>query len=94
MNKSQLITVVASKTGHSKKDVAEISDAITTTIQDTLASGGEVAIQGFGTFKRTHRSARAGQHPRTGEPIQIAASWSVKFSPAAGLKTAAKASAA
>ena len=90
MNKSQLIAAVASKTGHTKKDVAEISDAITNTIQDTLASGGEVSLQGFGTFKRTFKPARDGRHPQTGEPIRIAESWSVRFAPSSGLKAAAK----
>lgn len=90
MNKSQLVAAVASETGHSKKNVAEIFDAITDIVRDTLASGGEVALQGFGTFKRTFKPARDGRHPQTGATIRIAESWSVKFSPAAGLKAAAR----
>lgn len=92
MNKSQLIATVADKISHSKKDVAEIYDAITDTVRDTLASGGEVALQGFGTFKRTFKPARDGRHPQTGAHIRIAESWSVRFTPSSGLKAAAAAS--
>ena len=36
-----------------------------------LASGQEVALVGFGTFKVNTRSARIGRNPKTGEEIQI-----------------------
>ena len=89
MNKTQLVAAVSDKTGHSKKDVAAVLDGITDAIRGELATGGEVAVQFFGSFKRTYRPARDGRNPQTGEPIRIAESWKVTFSPAGALKDAA-----
>ena len=33
--------------------------------------GENVVIRGFGTFKRTTRSARTARNPMTGDPIQV-----------------------
>lgn len=90
MYKSDLIAAVAERTGHSKTAVADILNGITAAIQDEVADGGEVAIQYFGSFKRKHTPARDGRHPQTGEPMRIDESWTVKFAPAAGLKTAVR----
>ena len=40
----------------------------------TVANGGKVQIPGFGTFSVSHRAARKGRNPQTGETIDIAAS--------------------
>ena len=52
--------------------------------------GTKVAIPGWVSFERTHRAARAGRNPATGETIQIAASKGVKVSAGSKLKAAAK----
>jgi nucleoid DNA-binding protein len=41
---------------------------------------------GFGTFTRRRRGARAGRHPRTGEPITIPASTTLVFQPGLELR--------
>jgi len=41
---------------------------------------------GFGTFTKKKRSARKGVNPRTLEPIDIEACYTLDFKPAAGLK--------
>jgi DNA-binding protein HU-beta len=43
-------------------------------------------FSGFGKFHISHRNARQGVHPRTGEPIQIAASKVPKFTAGTKLK--------
>ncbi len=50
---------------------------------------GKYTIGTFGTFAVTKRKARKGRNPRTGEPIKIKASKSLRFRPSAQLKTAA-----
>jgi DNA-binding protein HU-beta len=55
-------------------------------ISDELAGGGEVALAGFGKFSVSHRAARQGRNPSTGQPIQIGASKAAKFSAASALK--------
>ena len=45
-----------------------------------------VILHGFGTFELRKRDARTGRNPRTGEPVEIAASTTVAFKPAKALK--------
>lgn len=73
MNKTELIAAVAEKTGITKAEAGRALDAITTTIGETLKSGGNVALVGFGTFQITKKAAREGRNPATGKAIQIAA---------------------
>lgn len=44
------------------------------------------SFPGFGTFTKKKRSARKGVNPRTLEPIEIEACYTIDFKPAAGLK--------
>ena len=74
MNKSDLIKAIASKCDCSNAKVAEILDCFTATVADTLSSGDDVVLVGFGTFKVSARSARTGRNPRTGASIDIPAS--------------------
>ena len=57
-------------------------------IRDGLERDGKVAIAGFGSFETARRAAREGRNPRTGKPVQVAASTTVKFRPGKGLKDA------
>ena len=88
MNKNDLIAAVADSTGLSKTDVASAIDATLASITDTLKSGGEVKLVGFGSFHATQRAASTGRNPRTGETIQIAASRQPKFKAGKSLKDA------
>lgn len=86
MNKNELIAHVADKTGSSKTDATAALDAILDGIADQLAAGNQVVLSGFGTFETRERAARTGRNPQTGESIDIAASTSAAFKPAAALK--------
>ena len=57
-------------------------------VQGAVASDDKVTLPGFGSFSRSSRAARTGRNPRTGEPVQIAASKGVKFSAGAAFKAA------
>ncbi len=73
MNKQELVSAVAEKTGLQKK---QIEAAITSTlevIQQTVSQGEKIQLVGFGTFEPRTREAREGRNPKTGEPIQIPA---------------------
>ena len=48
-------------------------------ITDTLKSGKDVRLVGFGTFLVHDRAATTGRNPRTGESIQIPAKKVPKF---------------
>ena len=88
MNKNDLIGVVADKTGLSKADSTNAIDCVFDAISDSLKSGEEVRLVGFGTFTVSHRRASEGRNPRTGEKIQIPASKQPKFKAGKSLKDA------
>ncbi|MDF3835695.1 HU family DNA-binding protein [Cupriavidus basilensis] len=73
MNKSELIAAIANKTDLTKADAERAVNAYIDIIQGRVASGGEVSVPGFGTFKSSARAARDGRNPQTGEIIKIAA---------------------
>ncbi|MDK9774901.1 HU family DNA-binding protein, partial [Vibrio sp. B181a] len=73
MNKSQLVEHIAQTADISKAKADAALNAIIEGISDTLSSGDEVALIGFGTFKVNQRAARTGRNPKTGEEIQISA---------------------
>ena len=88
MNKGELIEAVAGTAGLSRADATKAVDGVLSCIQSTLASGGQVSLVGFGTFKVEARAARAGRNPRTGETIQIPASNVPGLKAGKGLKDA------
>ncbi|PTW60674.1 DNA-binding protein HU-beta [Breoghania corrubedonensis] len=88
MNKNDLVAAVAEKSGLSKAQAGDAVDAAFAAITETLKSGGEVRIIGFGNFMVSERAATEGRNPRTGDPIQIPASKTPKFKAGKGLKDA------
>ncbi|MBN2729144.1 MAG: HU family DNA-binding protein [Bacteroidales bacterium] len=85
MNKSELVSAIASDAGISKSDAEKALNACTESIKKALASGDGVQLIGFGTFSISERSARTGRNPQTGKEIQIPAKKVVKFKPGKAL---------
>ena len=90
MTKSEFVDQVAAESGLGKGEAAQAVDAVLKTIEDTLKRNGEVNFSGFGKFSVAERGARQGVHPRTGQPIQIAASKVPKFTAGSKLKASLK----
>ncbi|GIS87035.1 MAG: DNA-binding protein HU-beta [Gammaproteobacteria bacterium] len=88
MNKGDLIDAIAASTGLSKADAGRAIDATTSAVAGELAGGGSVALVGFGTFSVSHRAARMGRNPATGETIHIDARNVPKFKAGKALKDA------
>jgi DNA-binding protein HU-beta len=88
MNKAELISAVAEESGQTKADAERAVNAVIAVIKQTLKSGGDVRVVGFGTFSVADRAATTGRNPRTGEPIQIKASKMPKFKAGKELKDA------
>ena len=88
MNKAELVTVVQNSTdGEISKACAERAvEAVLDGIKSGIKNDQSVQLVGFGTFSVSHRAARMGVNPQTGEKIQIQASNSVKFKPGSALK--------
>lgn len=88
MTKSQLMDAIASKTGHTKKDVAAILTSMTDVAYAETKKNGEFTIPGLGKLVKKHRAARMGRNPATGVEIKIAAKTVVKFRVAKAAKDA------
>lgn len=88
MNKSELISKVASASNLTKADAERAIDATFSSITSSLKSGEEVRLIGFGTFAVTNRPATTGRNPRTGQPLNIAATRLPKFRAGKQLKEA------
>ena len=86
MTKNELAERVAQRSGLSTSQARQVVEAAIDVVSDELAAGGEVALAGFGKFSVSHRAARQGRNPSTGQTIQIAASKGAKFSAASALK--------
>ena len=86
MNKPELIEKIAIDYEFTRVLAREVVDTILQTISETIQSGEEVALAGFGKFKLVERAARVGRNPQTGEPVKIAASKRVKFEQAKAMR--------
>lgn len=84
--KKELIDSIANRTGVKKSGVELVLNATLAEIERALLAGQPVILHGFGTFELKKRDARTGRNPRTGEPVEIAASTTVAFKPAKALK--------
>ena len=86
MNKSELIVALAQKSELSKKDAEKALSAFVEVVTETLKAGDKVQLVGFGTFESKERPARTARNPRTGDPIEIAASKTASFKVGKALK--------
>ncbi|WP_445329524.1 HU family DNA-binding protein [Vibrio sp. L3-7] len=86
MNRKELVDHIAEEVDITKKEADAALKAIIEGITTTLADGDDVTLVDFGTFKITHRAAREGRNPKTGESLQIAASKSPTFKAGKKLK--------
>ncbi len=73
MNKTDLISVMAEKSGLTKKDSEKALNSFIEAVEEALVKGEKVQLVGFGTFEVRERSARKGRNPQTGEEIDIPA---------------------
>ncbi len=86
MNKQELVTSVAEKSGLTKKDSEKAVNAVFASIEEALAKGDKVQLVGFGTFEVRSRAARKGRNPQTGAEIEIAAAKVPAFKAGKALK--------
>lgn len=88
MTKTELVDLIAQKTGKTKVASATIVDSIFDAIKTALKKGDKVTLVGFGTFEVAKRAARTGVNPRTREKIKIKAAKVPRFKAGSALKVA------
>jgi DNA-binding protein HU-beta len=88
MTKAELVSEIAEKAGLNKNQAREALDAFLTSVTDTLKSGEEVRLVGFGSFMPVDRKAGKARNPRTGETVNRPASKTARFRVGEALKGA------
>jgi len=88
MNKAELISSIAEKSGLTKKDSEKALNAMTDAVTEALAAGDKVQLIGFGIFEVKERAARIGRNPKTKELKDIPATKTPRFKPGKPLKEA------
>ena len=88
MTKFDLVELIASKTGFTKKDVALIVDALFDAIRDALINHKYIELRGFGSFLVKERKPRTAWNPKTGEKIKVGMKYIPYFKPGTILKQA------
>jgi len=90
LNRTDLVSQIAADSNLSQSQVNSVLDSLFSTLATSVGEGTKVTIPGWLAVERTHRAARAGRNPSTGEAIQIAEGYGVKVSAGSKLKAAAK----
>ncbi|MBS5788388.1 HU family DNA-binding protein [Clostridioides mangenotii] len=87
MNKAELVSKMAEKSGLTKKEAEVALNAFMNSVQEALVNNEKVQLVGFGTFETRERAARQGRNPRDPEQvIDIPASKAPVFKAGKGLK--------
>jgi DNA-binding protein HU-beta len=92
MKQTELVERIAKKGKMTKAEARRMVDLVMGELETgvkEVRGNGSVSIPRLGTFRVTNRSARMGRNPRTGEPMRIRASKSLRMRPAANLRKAA-----
>jgi integration host factor subunit alpha len=88
MVRAELAQIVSEKMGYSGKESAEIVEQLFEILKETLQSGEEIKISGFGTFRVRVKRPRKGRNPKTGEAMPIPGRKVVTFKPSPLLRKA------
>jgi len=86
MSKSEIIDVIAKRTGLTKKETAAVIDGFIETVRTNLKKKKRIDLRGFGNFKVVRRKARVARNPLTNTPVNVPAHQAVVFKPSKDLK--------
>ena len=88
MSKPALSNSIRKATGCTVAQANAAVEAVLSSIISGVQTNGRFRIANFGIFLKSEHKARQGRNPKTGEPVKIQASASIKFKTAASLKKA------
>lgn len=71
LTKAQIVESVQNQIGFPKDKSPEIVETLLGIIKNTLASGEDVLISGFGKFCIKEKNERKGRNPATGEDMML-----------------------
>jgi integration host factor subunit alpha len=71
LTKSDIVQIVTKETGLPKNKSVHAVEWLLEIVKDTLASGEDVLISGFGKFRVLEKTERRGRNPATGEDLML-----------------------
>lgn len=86
MTKIEISKAIQRLQGVTKTEAMELTETVLELIKDTVASGEEVKIAGFGKFEVKEKNPRRGRNPQTGEEMVLDARRILTFKPSPILK--------
>lgn len=86
MTKADIVEVVHTRTGFSKKESSEAVESILDILKEVLEQGEKIKLSGFGNFVIRDKEVRKGRNPKTGEEMEISARSVLTFKPSQKLK--------
>ena len=72
LTKSQIVEKIRTSTNSSKNKSSETVETLLEIIKQTLASGEDVMVSGFGKFCVKEKAERKGRNPATGGDMMLA----------------------
>ena len=72
LTKNDIIEEIRTNNGFSRNKSIETVETLLGIIKQTLASGEDVSVSGFGKFRVKEKSERKGRNPATGESMMLA----------------------
>ena len=87
LTKAEVAEHLFEKVGLSKRDAKDMVEVFFEEIRETLESGEQVKLSGFGNFDLRDKSERPGRNPKTGEDMPMSARKVVTFRPGQKLKS-------
>lgn len=88
MTKADIFDKVQVGVGMTRKESAEMVEAVFSIMKSTLETGENLKISGFGSFIVKKKADRRGRNPQTGESITIEARRILTFKPSGVLRDA------
>jgi len=72
LTKSQIINKIKNRNGYTKKESTDVVETLLEIMKETLESGEDVLISGFGKFSVKEKAERKGRNPATDEDMMLA----------------------
>ena len=88
MTKAELVNAIADSAKLTKTQARDALEGFVAAVTNSLKSGAEVRLVGFGSFVPVARKAGTARNPRTGETVKRPASKTARFRVGEGLKSA------
>ncbi|OOF35631.1 integration host factor subunit alpha [Rodentibacter heidelbergensis] len=86
LTKINIIEFLIEKYHLQKQEAKTLVDNFFEEIRQSLESGNEVKLSGFGNFELRDKASRPGRNPKTGESIPVSARRVVAFKPGQKLR--------